>query len=86
MMAKPRLLLLDEPSLGLAPRVVREIFDVLARLNASGTTIVVVEQHANLALAAAAHAFVLDAGRVVLAGETGALRADESVRRSYLGY
>jgi branched-chain amino acid transport system ATP-binding protein len=86
MMAKPRLLLLDEPSLGLAPRVVREIFDVLARLNASGTTIVVVEQHANLALAAAAHAFVLEAGRVVLAGETGALRADESVRRSYLGY
>jgi len=86
MMAKPRLLLLDEPSLGLAPRVVREIFEVLARLNASGTTIVVVEQHANLALAAAAHAFVLDAGRVVLAGETGALRADESVRRSYLGY
>ncbi|HEV8104652.1 MAG TPA: ABC transporter ATP-binding protein [Gaiellaceae bacterium] len=86
MMAKPRLLLLDEPSLGLAPRVVREIFDVLARLNASGTTIVVVEQHANLALAAAAHAFVLEAGRVVLAGEAGALRADESVRRSYLGY
>jgi branched-chain amino acid transport system ATP-binding protein len=86
MMAKPRLLLLDEPSLGLAPRVVREIFDVLARLNASGTTIVVVEQQANLALAAAAHAFVLEAGRVVLAGEAGALRADESVRRSYLGY
>jgi branched-chain amino acid transport system ATP-binding protein len=86
LMAQPRLLLLDEPSLGLAPRVVREIFDVLARLNASGTTIVVVEQHANLALAAAAHAFVLEAGRVVLAGETGALRADESVRRSYLGY
>ncbi len=86
MMAKPRLLLLDEPSLGLAPFVVREIFEVLTRLNASGTTIVVVEQQANLALAAAAHAFVLDAGRVVLAGEAGALRADESVRRSYLGY
>ena len=86
MMAKPRLLLLDEPSLGLAPFVVREIFEVLTRLNASGTAIVVVEQQANLALAAAAHAFVLDAGRVVLAGEAGALRADESVRRSYLGY
>jgi branched-chain amino acid transport system ATP-binding protein len=86
MMAKPRLLLLDEPSLGLAPLVVREIFEVLTRLNASGTTIVVVEQQANLALAAAAHAFVLEAGRVVLAGEAGALRADESVRRSYLGY
>jgi branched-chain amino acid transport system ATP-binding protein len=86
MMAKPRVLLLDEPSLGLAPLVVREIFEVLTRLNASGTTIVVVEQQANLALAAAAHAFVLEAGRVVLAGEAGALRADESVRRSYLGY
>ena len=86
MMAKPRLLLLDEPSLGLAPLVVREIFEVLTRLNASGTTIVVVEQQANLALAAAAHAFVLEAGRVVLAGGAGALRADESVRRSYLGY
>ena len=86
MMAKPRLLLLDEPSLGLAPLVVREIFEVLTRLNASGTTIVVVEQRANLALAAAAHAFVLEAGRVVLAGEAGELRADESVRRSYLGY
>ena len=86
MMAKPRLLLLDEPSLGLAPLVVREIFEVLTRLNASGTTIVVVEQQANLALAAAAHAFVLEAGRVVLAGGAGALRADESVRRSSLGY
>jgi branched-chain amino acid transport system ATP-binding protein len=86
MMAKPRLLLLDEPSLGLAPLVVREIFEVLQRLNESGTTILVVEQNASLALAAARHAFVLETGRVVLAGESASLRQDESVRRSYLGY
>ena len=86
MMARPRVLLLDEPSLGLAPIVVREIFDVLRRMNESGTTIVVVEQNASLALASARHAFVLETGRIVLAGEASALQADESVRRSYLGY
>jgi branched-chain amino acid transport system ATP-binding protein len=86
MMAKPRLLLLDEPSLGLAPLVVREIFGVLGRMNEAGTTIVVVEQNAALALGAAKHAFVLEAGRIVLAGASEALQLDESVRRSYLGY
>jgi branched-chain amino acid transport system ATP-binding protein len=86
MMAKPRLLLLDEPSLGLAPLVVREIFDSLRLMNESGTTIVVVEQNAALALGAAKHAFVLETGRVVLGGDAADLRADESVRRSYLGY
>ena len=86
MMAKPRVLLLDEPSLGLAPLVVREIFGALRRLNESGTTIVVVEQNASLALAAARHAYVLETGRIVLSGESAALREDDSVRRSYLGY
>ena len=86
MMAKPRLLLLDEPSLGLAPIVVREIFDALLRMNERGTTIVVVEQNATLALAAAKHAFVLETGRIVLSGPAADLRANESVRRSYLGY
>jgi branched-chain amino acid transport system ATP-binding protein len=86
MMAKPRVLLLDEPSLGLPPLVVREVFGTLGRLHASGATIVVVEQNANLALAAARQAFVLETGRIVLAGETTALRLDESVRRNYLGY
>jgi branched-chain amino acid transport system ATP-binding protein len=86
LMAKPRLLLLDEPSLGLAPRVAREIFDVLRRMNESGTTIVVVEQNATLALAAAQHAYVLETGRVVLGGDAAELRKNESVRRSYLGY
>jgi branched-chain amino acid transport system ATP-binding protein len=86
MMAKPRVLLVDEPSLGLAPVVVREIFDVLLRMNESGMTIVVVEQNASLALASAHHAFVLETGRIVLAGESSVVRADESVRRSCLGY
>jgi branched-chain amino acid transport system ATP-binding protein len=87
LMARPRLLLLDEPSLGLAPLVVREIFDALSRLNADdGTTIVVVEQNAALALRHAARAYVLETGRVVLGGSAEELRANESVRRSYLGY
>ena len=86
MMAKPRLLLLDEPSLGLAPLVVRDIFDTLRTMNESGTTIVVVEQNASLALANAKHAFVLETGRVVLGGPAADLAANESVRRAYLGY
>src|SRR4051812_39459997 len=86
MMAKPRVLLLDEPSLGLAPLIAREIFGVLRRMHEDGTTIVVVEQNAVLALAAARHAFVLETGRVVLGGEAADLRKNESVRKSYLGY
>jgi branched-chain amino acid transport system ATP-binding protein len=87
LMARPRLLLLDEPSLGLAPLVVREIFDALSKMNADdGTTIVVVEQNAALALRHAARAYVLETGRVVLGGPAEELRANESVRRSYLGY
>jgi branched-chain amino acid transport system ATP-binding protein len=86
MMARPRLLLLDEPSLGLAPLVVREIFSVLQRMNEQGTTIVVVEQNATLALGAAKHAFVLETGRVVLSGAASDLQHNESIRRSYLGY
>jgi branched-chain amino acid transport system ATP-binding protein len=87
MMARPRLLLLDEPSLGLAPLVVRELFEALARLNADdGVTILVVEQNAALALKHAARAYVLETGRVVLGGPASDLRANESVRRSYLGY
>jgi branched-chain amino acid transport system ATP-binding protein len=86
MMAKPRLLLLDEPSLGLAPLVVREIFGALRQMNEAGTAIVVVEQNASLALGAADSAFVLETGRIVLGGPAADLRANESVRRSYLGY
>jgi branched-chain amino acid transport system ATP-binding protein len=86
LMARPRLLLVDEPSLGLAPLVLREIFAVLRRMNESGTAIVVVEQTAQLALAAARHAFVLERGRVVLGGDAAGLRLDEPLRRTYLGY
>ena len=87
LMARPRLLMLDEPSLGLAPLVVREIFEILARLNAQeGLTVLVVEQNAALALRACHEACVLEVGRVVLAGESAVLRENESVRRSYLGY
>jgi branched-chain amino acid transport system ATP-binding protein len=87
LMARPRLLMLDEPSLGLAPLVVREIFAILARLNEQeGLTVLVVEQNAALALRACHEACVLEVGRVVVAGESAVLREHESVRRSYLGY
>jgi branched-chain amino acid transport system ATP-binding protein len=87
LMARPKLLLLDEPSLGLAPLVVQGIFAVLARLNEEeGLTVLVVEQNAALALRTAQRAFVLETGRVVLAGPADDLREHESIRRSYLGY
>jgi branched-chain amino acid transport system ATP-binding protein len=87
LMARPRLLLLDEPSLGLAPLVVVEIFATLARMNAEeGVTVVVVEQNANLALSSSARAYVLEVGRVAVSGPSDELRKAESVRRSYLGY
>jgi branched-chain amino acid transport system ATP-binding protein len=87
MMARPKLLLLDEPSLGLAPRVVKEIFEALARMKEKdGLSVLVVEQNASLALAHAERAYLLEVGRVVVAGTSDELRADESVRRSYLGY
>ena len=87
MMARPKLLLLDEPSLGLAPLVVKEIFEALARMKGEdGMSVLVVEQNANLALAHAARAYVLEVGRVVVEGTSDELRANESVRKSYLGY
>jgi branched-chain amino acid transport system ATP-binding protein len=87
LMARPRLFLLDEPSLGLAPLVVKEIFDALEKLNREdGIAVLVVEQNANIALASAARAYVLEVGRVAVEGPSDELRANESVRRSYLGY
>ena len=86
-MARPRLLLLDEPSLGLAPIIVSEIFRVVQELNEQeGMAVLVVEQNANIALQAAATAYVLEVGRVALSGPSAELREHESVRRSYLGY
>jgi branched-chain amino acid transport system ATP-binding protein len=87
MMARPKLLLLDEPSLGLAPLIVKEIFEALARMKADdGMSVLVVEQNANLALAHAARAYVLEVGNVVVEGTSDELRANEAVRKSYLGY
>jgi branched-chain amino acid transport system ATP-binding protein len=86
-MARPKLLLLDEPSLGLAPMVVNQIFEALTRMKTDdGMSVLVVEQNANLALAHAARAYVLEVGNVVVEGTSDELRANESVRKSYLGY
>jgi branched-chain amino acid transport system ATP-binding protein len=87
LMQRPRLLLLDEPSLGLAPRVVADFFAVIAELNEQeGLSVLVVEQNASLALASSARAYVLEVGRVAVAGASAELQRHESVRRSYLGY
>ena len=87
MMARPRLLLLDEPSLGLAPMVVNQIFEALTRMKTDdGMSVLVVEQNANLALAHASRAYVLEVGNVVVEGTSDELRTNESVRKSYLGY
>ena len=85
-MSRPRLVLLDEPSLGLAPLVTREVFDRVGDLvRDTGTAVLVVEQNANLALAFASRAYVLEAGRIVNQGSSDELRGDESIRQAYLG-
>jgi branched-chain amino acid transport system ATP-binding protein len=87
LMARPKLLLLDEPSLGLAPMIVREIFRIVGELNErEGLTVLVVEQDARIALRTAARAYVLEVGRVAVEGTSEELQENESVRRSYLGY
>ncbi len=85
LMAEPRLLLLDEPSLGLAPRLVQQIFEIVREIHAAGTTIVLVEQNAHLALRVASRAYVLETGSIVLEGTASDLAADPRVRRAYLG-
>ena len=86
LMARPRLLLLDEPSLGLAPLMVKEIFRVITEIRASGTTVLLVEQNAHMALGVADRAYVLETGRVILEDESAALRRREEVRHAYLGH
>jgi branched-chain amino acid transport system ATP-binding protein len=87
LMQRPRLLLLDEPSLGLAPLVVGEIFGIVRKLNVEeGLAVLLVEQNARVALDIATRAYVLEVGRVAVEGESDELRANEDVRRSYLGY
>jgi branched-chain amino acid transport system ATP-binding protein len=87
LMLRPRLLMLDEPSLGLAPIVTKELFRVLGEIcEEQGMTVLLVEQNANLALDFADHAYVLESGRIVLEGEADHIKGDDEVRRSYLGY
>ncbi len=85
LMASPRALLLDEPSLGLAPLITKQIFEIIKALNTEGTTILLVEQNARLALAVSKYAYILETGRVALSGKSADLLASEEVKRSYLG-
>lgn len=85
LMSRPRLLLMDEPSLGLAPLIVAEIFDILAELNRDGTTIFLVEQNAHMALKVAHQFFLMEQGRVTFQGTPGELAEDEVIQRAYLG-
>lgn len=85
MMSRPRILLLDEPSMGLAPLLVKEIFSIIQDINATGTTILLVEQNAHMALSIAHKAYVLETGRISLSGTAKELAASEEVRKAYLG-
>lgn len=85
LMSRPRLLLLDEPSLGLAPAIVREIFTIIQTLRTTGVTILLVEQNANLALQYADRGYVLEAGRITLSGKATDLLDDDRVKQAYLG-
>lgn len=85
LMSRPRLLMMDEPSLGLAPLLVREIFEIIQELRKSGVTILLIEQNAKAALEIAHYAYVLETGRIVLEGEGKRLLEDERVRKAYLG-
>lgn len=85
LMSRPQLLLLDEPSMGLAPLLVREIFSIIKEINDEGTTVLLVEQNANMALSIADRAYVLETGRVVLSGSAAELAASEAVQKAYLG-
>jgi branched-chain amino acid transport system ATP-binding protein len=85
LMAEPRMLLLDEPSLGLAPKIIEQIFDVIQDLNRQGTTVLLVEQNAAMALEIADRGYVLETGRMVMADSAAKLRDDPLVRRAYLG-
>jgi branched-chain amino acid transport system ATP-binding protein len=85
LMSRPKLLLMDEPSLGLAPLVVEEIFRIVAELNRDGTTIFLVEQNAHMALQVAHHFYLMEQGRVTFSGTPGEVAEDEVIRRAYLG-
>ena len=85
LMSRPKLLLLDEPSMGLAPLLIKEIFSIIQDINQTGTTVLLVEQNANMALSIANRAYVLETGRITLSGDAQKLAASEEVRKAYLG-
>ncbi len=85
LMSSPRLLLLDEPSMGLAPLLIKEIFAIIKNINEAGTTVLLVEQNANMALSIANRAYVLETGKITLSGDAKKLAASEEVRKAYLG-
>lgn len=85
LMSRPKLLLLDEPSMGLAPILVKQIFAIIKEINKTGTTILLVEQNAHMALSIAERAYVLETGKIVLSGNAAELAKSEAVRKSYLG-
>lgn len=85
LMSRPRLLLLDEPSMGLAPLLIKEIFAIIQDINKTGTTVLLVEQNANMALSIAHIAYVLETGRITLSGDAKELAASDEVRKAYLG-
>jgi branched-chain amino acid transport system ATP-binding protein len=87
LMSRPKLMLLDEPSFGLAPMITKQIFEILADVKKeAGVSMLVVEQNASLALGIADHAYLIETGEIVISGEAKAIREDESIRASYLGY
>ncbi len=85
LMSRPKLMLMDEPSMGLAPLLVKEIFSIIEEINKSGTTILLVEQNAHMALSIAHRAYVLETGKIVLEGPAGELAQNEQVKKAYLG-
>lgn len=85
LMARPKLLLLDEPSMGLAPLLVKTIFRIIEEINQTGTTILLVEQNANMALSIANRAYVIETGRVVLSGTASELNESDQIKMAYLG-
>ena len=85
LMSKPRLMMLDEPSMGLAPILVEQIFDIIREMNAAGTTILLVEQNAQMALSVANRAYVMETGRITMEGDADDLMHDDNVRKAYLG-
>lgn len=85
LMSRPKLLLLDEPSMGLAPILIKEIFSIISDINAAGTTILLVEQNANMALKVAHRAYVLETGRITISGDADELASSEAIRKAYLG-